>query len=175
MGWPWQGPRYELAAMAAWGPHMRFLQSTKVTGDPNVPAGQITWCADLSGEVPLADLPCAAASAPYCAGRPYCPPAQFREGRIALGPADAAAEEEEGDGGGGGGGDDDDDNAYPPVVRAFRSRGRVAWTGFVNPSWSEQFVLLLEDGSIGVLWVELGSFSRFVRLPLGGGDGEERG
>lgn len=61
------------------------------------------------------------------------------------------------------------DDASPDamlVVDSYAAAGQVAGTGHVGPRWIPAEAVVLSGGLFGVMWIELGSFSVFRRLPL---------
>lgn len=52
------------------------------------------------------------------------------------------------------------------IVDAYAAAGQVAGTGHVGPRWIPAEAVVLSGGLFGVMWIELGSFSVFRRLPV---------
>nr|XP_058969121.1 F-box only protein 31-like [Pocillopora verrucosa] len=110
------------------------IVATKLTGDPNVPAGQVTFDVDLSRPVTDDAQPSAAAGSGK-AQEFQIPPAY--EARY---------------------------TDYPHTYLArYHGKGRIASHGFVSPQWTRGHFVLFNDDMFGFLWIELMAFSVYSR------------
>jgi len=114
------------------------LFATKVTGDEHVPAGEVTFRADLA--------------------TPFDDSTQMSAGGSA--------------------GTDDNGNVRvevlsisssgshePREVEQFRGEGRIAARGFRHPHYVPGQLFLMDDDVIGFLWLPIGTFVVFSRVP----------
>lgn len=108
--------------------------ATKLTGDPNVPAGEVTFDVDLSR--PVTDDAQPPAEAGSCQAREFHLP-QAYEARY---------------------------RDYPPTYLArYHGKGQIASHGFVSPQWTPGHFVLFNDDMFGFLWRELMAFSVYSR------------
>lgn len=108
--------------------------ATKLTGDPNVPAGEVTFDVDLSR--PVTDDAQPPAEAGNCQARELHLP-QAYEARY---------------------------RNFPPTYRArYHGKGQIASHGFVSPQWTPGHFVLFNDDMFGFLWLELLAFSVYSR------------
>lgn len=108
--------------------------ATKLTGDPNVPAGEVTFDVDLSR--PVTDDAEPPAEAGNCQARELHLP-QAYEARY---------------------------RNFPPTYRArYHGKGQIASHGFVSPQWTPGHFVLFNDDMFGFLWLELLAFSVYSR------------
>ncbi|KAM0756226.1 hypothetical protein T439DRAFT_345058 [Meredithblackwellia eburnea MCA 4105] len=150
----------------------RVLEFVKLTGDPNVPTGMISWIAELDS-IPTEDLsPTSAGSVDTVTNEDllhwssYSPPTAVDRGAHSLPPSSPLP--------------------VPNWSRGtFPAAGRVALTGFVHPSWTPAEVILVRstvsvpvENDLGGLkardlpvvdeirlrWAELGKVSCFRRV-----------
>ncbi|KAK2867445.1 hypothetical protein Q8A67_025562 [Cirrhinus molitorella] len=174
--------------------HGSKAKATKLTGDPNVPAGQLTLEVDLNRPVRLPDLEhqrcmeelsrlvlgvheeaqrgSQAQDAPSEAAEPA--PPQGAEGSVSAPPAEA---------------EDMDPGAtacsaapepqpfvlplgvmarnevYPRTCKmCFYGTGLIAGHGFTSPERTPGLFVLFDDDRFGFIWLELKSFSLYSRL-----------
>ena len=123
------------------------LFATKVTGDEHVPAGEITFRADLTE--------------PYTE-RTDAPPSFYSSGdgdemvgvrvEVVSMSSDGAAQ--------------------PREVERYVGEGRIAARGFQHAHYVPGQLFLMDDNVIGFLWAPLGTFVVFQRVPEAGEDGE---
>ncbi|XP_031564262.1 F-box only protein 31-like [Actinia tenebrosa] len=112
------------------------ILGTKITGDPNVPSGEITFDVDLT--YPLEEgeedngssVPSNNKKHPF-----HLPTGYFGEIPTHL--------------------------KY--YVRKFKGVGRIANTGFVSPQWTNNILYVFEKNEFGILWTELRAFAMFRR------------
>jgi hypothetical protein len=115
------------------------LFATKLTGDEHVPAGEVTFRADLSApyEPPIAGIgPRAAADGASKLG--------VRVEVISLS-ADGAQDQRE--------------------VEQFGGEGRIAARGFQHAHYVPGQLFLMDDDVVGFLWLPIGTFVVFTRVP----------
>lgn len=113
-----------------------LLRGVKITGDSNVPRGQVSIEMDVSAPHPHPTTP---------PGQRFVLPSNLHTGVQEEGP---------------------DGLASCVVQAVYRGRGHIAQTGFEHDSWTTVEVVVFSDACMGVAWHELESFSMFSRLPL---------
>lgn len=122
------------------------LSASKVTGDANVPAGEASFRIHI-------DRP--GSHARMRGSRFTLPPGY--SSRVDMSSTAPPA--------GGGGGDAAAQDSMV-IVDAYEAQGQVAGTGYVGGRWIPAECVVLSGGLFGVMWIDLGSFSVFRRLPL---------
>ncbi|KAL9975644.1 hypothetical protein ACROYT_G012827 [Oculina patagonica] len=114
------------------------LIGTKITGDPNVPGGQVTFEVDLRR--PVIDDPQPEPGQEQQLGQ--CHSREFN-----LPPSYEARY-----------------TNFPNVYLArYHGRGQIASHGFVSPQWTPGHFVLFNDDLFGFLWLELMAFSVYSR------------
>lgn len=113
------------------------ITGTKITGDPNVPGGQITFDVDLRQPVTDELEPAKQEqNSGACGDREFSLPSAC-EARYTN---------------------------FPNVCRArYHGRGQIASHGFMSPQWTPGHFVLFNDNLFGFRWLELMSFSVYSR------------
>lgn len=115
------------------------LIATKVTGDEHVPAGEVTFRADLTqpSDGSIDDLP----PSPMLGG----------QGDVGV-RVEVLSLSSDGD-------------HEPREVEQFRGEGRIAARGFRHPHYVPGQLFLMDDDVVGFLWLAIGTFVVFSRVP----------
>ncbi|KAM9497029.1 F-box only protein 31 isoform 1-T1 [Clarias gariepinus] len=168
--------------------HGSRAKATKLTGDPNVPAGQLTLDIDLSRPVQLPDLEhqrnieelsrlVMGVHEEIQRGATGIVPPQ--EGTSAAEGSDAASGSGAEDAGSAGASSSQDETkpfvlplgvmarneVYPrSCKRCFYGTGLIAGHGFTSPERTPGLFVLFDDDRFGFIWLELKSFSLYSRL-----------
>lgn len=118
------------------------LFATKVTGDEHVPAGEVTFRADLAAPADSLSEDLGSAGRSY--GGTSTEAVGVRVEVLALS-ADGGHE--------------------PREVEQFHGEGRIAARGFRHPHFVPGQLFLMDDDVIGFLWLPIGTFVVFSRVP----------
>jgi len=113
------------------------LIATKVTGDEHVPAGEVTFRADLT-------QPSDDSEDEQAAGLGGSSAVGVRVEVLSLAP---------------------DGSHEPRDVEQFKGEGRIAARGFRHPHYVPGQLFLMEDDVVGFLWLAIGTFVVFSRVP----------
>uniref|UniRef100_A0A673W760 F-box protein 31 n=1 Tax=Salmo trutta TaxID=8032 RepID=A0A673W760_SALTR len=181
----------EIIMLSFHGPRAR---ATKLTGDPNVPAGQLTLDVDLNRPVHLPDLEHQRSveelsrlvlgvheEAQQEAQSPDVAPQGVAAGDGAVAPQGAAAAKGAVDGGEAEGLDSSASSEAQPFVlplgvmarnevyprtckMCFYGTGLIAGHGFTSPERTPGLFILFDEDRFGFIWLELKSFSLYSRL-----------
>uniref|UniRef100_A0A672GWB5 F-box domain-containing protein n=1 Tax=Salarias fasciatus TaxID=181472 RepID=A0A672GWB5_SALFA len=152
--------------------HGTSARATKLTGDPNVPAGQLTLDVDLSRPVVLPELEKQRSIeelSRLVAG------VQREVEQQAGGASSTARRAAEGPSGGAGAAEEMPfvlplgvmarNEVYPRTCRkCFYGTGLIAGHGFTSPERTPGLFVLFDGDRFGFIWLELKSFSLYSRL-----------
>uniref|UniRef100_A0AAR2LWN1 F-box domain-containing protein n=1 Tax=Pygocentrus nattereri TaxID=42514 RepID=A0AAR2LWN1_PYGNA len=156
--------------------HGSRAKATKLTGDPNVPAGQLTLDIDLSHSVQLPDLE-HQRSIEELSRLVMGVHEEVQRG--SQGPAAASANAEEAGEAGAGAASSSPESqpfilplgvmarneVYPRTCKmCFYGTGLIAGHGFTSPERTPGLFVLFDDDRFGFIWLELKSFSLYSRL-----------
>ena len=119
------------------------LYATKVTGDEHVPAGEVTFRADLTEPTEANDDWTTSPASRFSYGNDD-QAVGVRVEVLALSP---------------------DGKQEPREVEQFRGEGRVAARGFRHPHFVPGQLFLMDDDVVGFLWLPIGTFVVFSRVP----------
>ncbi|CAI5466611.1 unnamed protein product [Closterium sp. Yama58-4] len=140
------------------------IVATKITGDPNVPCGQVTFKARLAtaqGPPDLSDLPPTDSVLPRGPGGAAVLPTPTRS--IVIPPPDNAGD---GSAGRDEGSSRGDEGSEVQFVWMCQGQGRVADYNFRRPQWVNGCLLVDSAARITFLWQDVHFAIRFRRLDL---------
>ncbi|KAK2834376.1 hypothetical protein Q7C36_015077 [Tachysurus vachellii] len=168
--------------------HGSRAKATKLTGDPNVPAGQLTLDIDLSRPVQLPDLE-QQRNIDELSRLVMGVHQEIQRGATGMGAPTKGTSVAEGSDVGSGSGEEDAGSAgtsssqgepqpfvlplgvmarnevYPRSCKiCFYGTGLIAGHGFTSPERTPGLFVLFDDDRFGFIWLELKSFSLYSRL-----------